>query len=126
MNTLTGNLKLFTLLMDIGMFRFRTTTQKALYLVAALRDAGMNLTDEAIVEVFNATELDNTKYFSLTQSVHVINPDDETSLYHILGKDYFTISTLGALLSTVFPRHETRIRKNGDVDSYYVNGVVYH
>lgn len=126
MNVSTNNLKLFTLITDIGLFRFRTTEQKALYLCAALRDAGMHIADEGVQEVFNADELDYMKYFSLTQSVHIVNPDDETSLYHILGKDYFTLSTLAALLSTVFLRHETHIRKNGEVDTYYVNGVVYH
>lgn len=126
MKTHTDNLKLFTLLTDIGLFRFRTTAQKALYLSAALRDAGMNIASEGVQEISNADELDHMKYFNLTQSVHIINPDDESSLYHIIGKDYFTISTLAALLSTVFPRHETHIRKNGEVDSYYVGGVVYH
>ena len=112
--------KYLGIITDIGIFSSYTRPQLYQYVWQCLVDVGMSV-DARGPYVLAEQERDRV---TDPYAVHIVNPQNGNMLIEIYGSDRFSLTTLAALLSTQFLRHEIRVVEKGIVDAVLIAGKV--
>jgi hypothetical protein len=119
------HLKLYSILTDEGRILCRTTFPKALYLMTALQDSGIQIESEEPWPTQLPTSFFADQQYDMSINVTIVNPDDESSLYVLNGRTQLFLAAMAAYLSKIFTRHGIELRKDDEVLMHFINGQVF-
>lgn len=110
--------KYLGIMTDIGIFATHTRPQLCQYVWQALYDCGMS------VDLRGPYVLDQQEYGRLYDpfSARIVNPENGNVLIEFYGNMNFSVTTLCALLSSQFPRHEVQMLEKGVIAATLIAG----